>query len=123
MVAVAVSQYCPLCAPPSCTLTNTGLSTCSQCEYGALFNVSIIPPNNTDGFGDLNIGVCQPCPQGCTNNCTFGVISPSMSVASYVNICNECEKGFIYNYSSGGCARMPPNCATGTCMGDTCYSV
>ena len=123
LIAAAVSQYCPLCAPPDCTLTNTGFSTCSKCEYGALLNVSINPGSMDAGYGDLNIGVCQACPVGCNNSCHFEMVSASDMPDKYVIQCDQCEANFHYNYSSGGCVPKPANCLEAYCNAGNCSVV
>ena len=123
IVAIALSQYCPMCAAGACTFAAPGMASCSACEAGALLNVTSNADSVENGVLDhKTIGMCQACPIGCYS-CHFALVSPSMSTPIYANQCDNCADGYVYNYANGGCELLPSNCLSGSCVGNNCYAV
>ena len=121
LLATSLAQVCPFCDPNSCTYVsvydqyNSGLSSCSKCSVGALFNLAldINPANAVAGDWNLQVGICQPCPPAC-KSCHFGQITSSDGTTYHANVCDECETGYSIGPKTGACTALPANCANAT---------
>lgn len=120
LLAVATTQACDRCKWNACSTTQYGFLNCSECESGALaYFEAITPGSDETGYTEI-VGICEPCPAGCTS-CSYQMLSPAMSIPFFAINCTNCLTGYGYNYSSGGCAACSSNCVSCECMGDTCW--